>query len=82
MIAFAVILVQAAEEAGMKVPPDPENFEAEEYPHWNVFCVFQIGKAVRYHGEHFQNAEVIAKIPDDQIRTITYGGLLSLGVSD
>ena len=50
MIALPIILVGPAEEAGMKVPEDIDNYDAKRYPHWHVFyhrswvylCPFQI----------------------------------------
>lgn len=81
MIAFASMLVSAAEKAGMKVPSKPDDFvkEKDNCPHFYVFCVVQLGAAVSYHGCHWDNAKIIANIPDDQILSVTFNDLISLG---
>ena len=37
MLAFPSMLISAAIEADMSVPDDPDNFAAEDYPHFHVF---------------------------------------------
>lgn len=81
MIAFAGMLTEAGRQAGMKVPHDPdgEDWIPDEYPHFDVFCKMQLGKPVRYHGEHWDNAKIVADIPEDRIREVTFNDLLALG---
>ena len=76
MIAFPGMLLAAAEQAGMKCPPDPNDFDAAEFPHFRVFCSIQLGS---YPGEHWENAKVVAAVPDDQILTVTVAGLINRG---
>lgn len=78
MLAFPTMLVSAAEEAGIKVPPDPDDFDAKAFPHFAVFCNAQLGRPMSA-GAHWGNAFVVAKIPDDQIQKITVADLLNLG---
>jgi len=78
MLIFPGMLVSAAEKVGMAVPPDPEEFVTEEYPHFRVFCNAQLGRAMN-PGEHWDNAEIIAKIPDDEILKVTLEGLIAKG---
>jgi hypothetical protein len=79
MIAYASMLVSAAEKAGMKVPVDSDNFVPEEFPHFHVFCLMQLGAAVPYHGCHWDNAKVIAEIPDEEIKSVTMQDILLKG---
>ena len=79
MMAFATMLVPAASAAGMTVPDDPEDFNADEFPHFHVFCVLQLGKPMRTPGECWENAKVIAGIPGDLICHITVGGCVDRG---
>lgn len=79
MIAFPGMLVTAAKNAGMKVPKDPDNFDASRYPHFSVFCAVQLCRRMR-PGEHFENAEIIARIPNDKIQTVTLTDLLAKGL--
>lgn len=81
MIAFAEMLVEAAKKAGMKVPDDAEDFDQNDYPHFAVFCNAQLARRVVYHGEHWDNAKVIAGIAEDDIRKVTVEDLISRGFS-
>jgi hypothetical protein len=81
MFLFAELLVEAAEQAGIKVPPDPEEWEvlSEEYPHFYVFCACQLERPMQ-PGEHWENAKVIASIPTDQLRKMKIGDFRRAGV--
>jgi hypothetical protein len=37
MLAFPGMLAGAAEQAGMKVPSNPDDFDPNEFPHFFVF---------------------------------------------
>ena len=79
MFAFKGMLAGAAEGAGMKVPPNPDGeWKADEYPRFHIFCTLQLGCAM-YPGEHWDNAKVIAAIPDDQIKLVTVEDLVKAG---
>jgi len=80
MIAFPGMLVSAAQEAGMAVPKNPDKFDKEQYPHFAVFCGVQLGRAMSSWTEHWENAHVIAKVPEKEIRAITVQGLLDKGL--
>jgi len=79
MMAFPGMLVGAAEKAGMKVPPDPDNFLAEEYLHFQVFCILQLWRPIKW-GEHWENAEIIASIPEEELKTMTLEDFLDKGL--
>jgi len=80
MMAFPGMLATAAEKAGMKVPPDPDGeWKVEEYPHFNIFCVVQLGRRIRW-GEHWDNAKVVAAIPEEKLATITLMDLIESGL--
>jgi hypothetical protein len=87
MIAFPEMLLDAAEKAGIKVPPhdfkgwDEKEWDTNEYSHWTVFCNLQLGKSVRYHGEHWENAKIIAEIPEDKIKTMMLEDFIRAGFS-
>ena len=82
MIIYPSQLIPAAEEAGMKVPQLSKNdeFNPELAPHFHVFCQIQLGRPLTNWNEHWENAKVIASVPDDQIRTITTKELIARGV--
>ncbi len=81
MLAFPSMLVKPAEEAGIKTPEDPDNFDAVEFPHFQVFCHMQLGQPMPDPSAHWENAKVVAKIPNDKILSITYDEILGIGFS-
>lgn len=80
MIIFPGMIASAAEKAGMKVPPEPDgDWDAKEYPHFNIFCTVQLCRAIRW-GEHWENAKVVARIPEDKLQTVTLQDLIDDGL--
>lgn len=80
MMAFAGMLIGAAQEAGMTIPDDPDDFHSDEFPHFHVFCAVQLGRWMEI-GEHWENAKIIAAIPEEEIRTIRLYELIEKGLS-
>lgn len=82
MIAHPSLLAVAAREAGIKLPEDIDaDFESDEYPHWFVFLSVQTGLRMPSPGCHFENAKIVAAIPEDEIRLVTISMLRDLGFS-
>lgn len=82
MMIFPSMLLRAAKQAGMKIPEledDDETFNADEFPHFHVFCNVQLARPIKL-GEHWNNAKIIAAIPEDQVHTITLEDLIGLGL--
>lgn len=79
MIAFARMLVDPAEKAGIKVPDDPNRFNPDTYPHWFVFTQMQLGASMPRPDCHWDNAEVVAQVPEAHIRSITPQILADMG---
>jgi hypothetical protein len=80
MIAFAPMLIGPAQEAGMKVPEDAENFVAKDFPHFAVFLGVQLGSPMPNPTSHWSNARVVSAIPDDKIKIVTFNDLVELGL--
>lgn len=82
MLAFPSMITDAALSAGMKTPELDENdeFDAEQYPHFHVYCNVQLGCPVTW-GNHWENAKIIAAIPEEQLKTLTYQELVDKGFS-
>ena len=76
MLVYPGMLVGAAEKAGMKVPPDPDNFDPEEYPHFDLFCLLQLARSMQW-GEQFDNAKILAEIPIEELRKMTVKQLVT-----
>lgn len=83
MLAFPSMLIGPATEAGMKTPifGDNDDYDPNEFPHFHVFCAVQLGRRMADMGEHWKNAEVIAAISDEDIKSLTLEDLLSRGLS-
>lgn len=77
MIAFAGMLVGPAEQAGMKVPEDPEHFDPKEYIRFNLFLHFQLGAPLPYPSAHWDNAKTIAELTDEELEKMTVGELFN-----
>lgn len=78
MLAFPSMLTSAAKNADMAVPDNPDNYNPDEFPHFHVFCNMQLGVAMTA-GAHWENAKVIAQIPEENLRTVTAGEILDMG---
>lgn len=87
MIAYPSMLLRPAKEAGIKVPVGKdfdnqlETWDAEKYPHFTVFCNLQLGKRMATPNEHWENAKVVAAVPESEIKTITIRDLEDRGFS-
>lgn len=84
MLAFEGLIAKAARDAGMKVPPEEQldqvgSWTKEDYPHFHVFCMAQLGRPMSSSGEHWENAKVIAAIPAEDLKTLTLEDLASKG---
>lgn len=80
MLAFPGMLVPFAKSTGMKVPKNPDNFDANKYPHFYVYRAIQIGRPIVRNTSHAENARIIAEIPEDKIRLVSFSELLEMGV--
>ncbi len=79
MIAFQIMLVEPARQANIDVPDDLDNYDEEKYKRFHLLCCAQLGQPMPNPSSHFTNAEVIAKIPEDRIKTITFEELVEAG---
>jgi len=85
MMAFESMLVDAATEAGMKVPPESlldtePSFDKNEYPYFFVFCQLQLGRPIQW-GEHWENAKIIASVPLEKLKSMLLEDYLALGLN-
>ena len=82
MLAFPSMLTEAAKTAGMKTPDlsKTEEWDREAFPHFTVFCGAQLERPMSSPTEHWDNAKIIAAIPDDRIRQMTVADLLAAGL--
>lgn len=80
MMILPSMLLDAAQQAGMKCPELDENetFDKEQFPHFHLFCNAQLNRPITW-GNHWNNAKIIAAIPENQVKTITWDDLDILG---
>lgn len=75
MIAFPGLLVNPAKEAGIEVPPDDEvksgEYDVEKFLRWHIFATCQLGTPMPSPSSHWDNAKVVAALPEDRLKTIT-----------
>lgn len=79
MKAFPVMIAAAAAEAGIKLPPDLEDYDKARYPHWFVFCHMQLGSPMPYPDVDWDNAKVVVAFNDSEILKVTPGQLDAKG---
>ena len=70
MLVYPGMLVGAAEQAGMKVPPNVDQYDPTEYPHFDLFCLLQLARRMQW-GEQFGNAKILAAIPIEELHKMT-----------
>lgn len=78
MLIYPSMIAGAAERAKMRVPADVDNYKPDEFPHFHFFCCAQLSKRMT-PGAHWENANIIAAIPEDELRTVTFQQLLDKG---
>lgn len=81
MIAFEGLLVAPAEAAGIKVPPDPEEYDPKEFVHFHVFCNVQLGANMPGPEAPLVNAQIIAELTEAEARKITMFQLIARGLA-
>jgi hypothetical protein len=75
------MLLAPAKAAGIKVPEDPDKYDKQEYMHFHVFEMIQLGAPMPFPDAHFQNAQLIAEFSEEEITKITYNDLLEKGLA-
>lgn len=81
MMAFPSMLINAAQQAGMKVPDlsASDDYAKDDFPHFHVFCTAQLARRMQ-PGEHWENAKVVAAVPESEVRMITLDQLIERGL--
>jgi len=79
MIIFPELIADAAKEAGIPVPPNPERYHKTKWPQFHLFLCAQLGAPMPAPTSHWDNAKVIAKIKPEQCQTITWKNLKRRG---
>jgi len=80
MFGFPDMLKNHIENSNLKQPEDFNNYNLEEFPHFSVFMATHLCCPVDVYALE-DDANIIAAIPEDQIRAVTYGDLVEMGMS-
>lgn len=79
IIQVSQILIPYAQDAFIPVPHSIEQYNASDYPHWNLFNLMHLGQkfsdTLLTH-----NAHVISRIPDDEVLDIPPSQLAARGL--
>lgn len=75
-------LAQTALNSGIPIPPDIEDYNAEEYPHFFLFIHAQLCRTLPKDcpSAHWDNARLIAGIPTARIGQTSIADLEALGL--
>lgn len=75
----AAMLHPHIQDSKLKLPDDFRHYDPEEYPHFHVFVTAHVGLPVEIDLLQ-NNADIIAAIPEERIREVTFSDLFKLGV--
>lgn len=67
------------ENTELKIPENFKKYNPVKYPHFNLFMIYHLGM---YIDDSFikENANIIAAIPEEELKNITPKKLANLGV--
>lgn len=79
MFMFPGMFYNHIKDSKLKMPEDFENYNPEEYPHFHVFMLTHLGQPIDIAALE-DNANIIADIPENTIKSVTLNDLMEKGV--
>ena len=79
MFAFPRMFYNHIKDSKLKMPEDFENYNPEEYPYFHVFMMTHLGKPIDITALE-DNANIIADIPENDIKNVMLKDLMEKGV--
>lgn len=79
MFMFPGMFYNHIKDSKLKMPEDFENYDPEEYPHFHVFILTHLGQPIDIAALE-DNANIIADIPENTIKSVTLNDLMEKGV--
>ena len=79
MFIFPGMFYNHIKDSKLKMPEDFENYDPEEYPHFHVFILTHLGQPIDVAALE-DNANIIADIPENAIKSVTLNDLMEKGV--
>ena len=79
MFAFPNMFGPHIKHSNLKQPDDFESYDPEQYPHFHVFMIAHLCQPIDIHALE-DNANIIAAIPEDEIKKVTFEQLIAKGI--
>lgn len=79
MFAFPGMFGPHIKDSNLKQPEDFESYDPEQYPHFHVFMLTHLCQPIDIQTLE-SNANIIAAIPDDEIKKVTFEQLIEKGI--
>jgi hypothetical protein len=79
MFLFNRMLAPHIDGTMMKLPEDFDNYNPEEFPHFHVFLLLHIATPIN-PAELKENADIIARISNEDIKEVTLEQLVEKGL--
>jgi hypothetical protein len=79
MFMFPGMFYNHIKDSKLKMPEDFENYNPEDYPHFHVFMLTHLGQPLDIAALE-DNANIIAGIPKENIKSVSFSDLLEMGV--
>lgn len=79
MFMFPGMFYNHIKDSKLKMPEDFENYDPEKYPHFHVFILTHLGQPIDITALE-DNANIIADIPENAIKSVTLNDLMEKGV--
>ena len=80
MFAFPEMIAPMAEQVGIKVPNELDNYDPNEYVAWHVFSTIQLGASVPYHSAPWDNAAIISAISEEELKVMLWENFELAGI--
>lgn len=79
MFMFPGMFYNHIKDSKLKIPEDFGNYNPEECPHFHVFILIHLGQLIDIAALE-NNANIIADIPENAIKSVTLDDLMEKGV--
>lgn len=79
MFMFPGMFYNHIKDSKLKMPEDFENYNPEDYPHFHVFMLTHLGQPLDIAALE-DNANIIAGIPKENIKSVSFSDLLEMDV--
>lgn len=79
MFAFTGMFEPHIKNSNLRLPENFDNYNPDQYPHFHVFVLAHICRPIDVRALE-DNANIIAAIPEDEIKEVTFTQLIERGV--